>query len=430
MSKNNRLALVGSLLCVMLSLINSVGFSQASVNSPYSRFGMGDLATRKATYNFSMGGVANAIYSPQYVNPFNPAANAGIDTLSFIFSGGLISKFGTLSTENGSSPSNFASLGYLLFGFPVTRYIKSSIGLTPYSNVGYKVIASEIVPEVGKTDYYFEGSGGSNEFFLSTSIEPIKNLSVGVKASYLFGKSQRSQVVFFPDSVGYINTRIDNQVDLGDFYFDFGAQFHKPLSNGMTLGFGGIYAPSQKIKSIRNYISRAYFPTAIGVESYRDTIEMQLDTKGSVTIPDKYGVGLMLKNKDKWLVAADFNWQYWSKFEAFGVKDSLTNTFQFSMGGEYLPSDRSIDTYWKKIKYRAGFNFNQTYLNLQNTQINEFGISFGMGLPIPRSFSTLNLGFELGRRGTTTSNLIQENYIKINVGVSIWERWFVKKRYY
>lgn len=430
MSINNRTALRGGIIFLILGLMNISGYSQASVNSPYSRYGMGDLATRKSTYNFSMGGVANAISSSRYVNPFNPAANAGIDTLSFVFSGGMIGKFGSLSTDNSSVPTNFASLGYLLFGFPINRYIKSAIGLIPYSNVGYKVITSEIIPEIGKTEYYFEGTGGSNEFYLSTSIQPHKNFSVGVKGSYMFGKAQRSNAVFFPDSVGYINTRIDNQVDLGDVYFDFGVQYHKNLANGMTMGFGGIYAPSQKIKSTLNYLARAYLPSAIGIESYRDTIESKIGTKGSVTIPDKYGFGVMLKDKEKWLVAADFNWQYWSKYEAFGVKDSLTDTWQISIGGEYLPSDRSIDTYWKKVKYRAGFNYHQTYLNLQNTQINEFGISFGMGLPIPRSFSTVNLGFELGKRGTTQSNLLQENYIKVNLGVSIWERWFIKKRYY
>lgn len=430
MSINNRTALRTSIVIIALLLTSLSGFAQASVNSPYSKLGMGDLVTRKSTYFFSMGGVANAVSSPLHVNPFNPAANAAFDTLSFVFSGGLVSKFSTLSTNENSSPSNFATLGYLLFGFPINRNLKTSIGLTPYSNVGYRIINNEVLPNIGRTEYYFEGSGGSNEFFLSNSYLVHKNLSLGLKISYMFGKSQRSSMVFFPDSAGYINTRVDNQIDLGDLYFEFGMQYQKLLKNGLTIGFGAVYAPSQDVSATANYLARSFRATSIGIESYRDTIDSRFDIKGSLTIPEKYGVGLVLKKDNKWLVATDFDWQHWKNFEAFGLSDSLDNSMRFAIGGEYLQSDRSIDTYWKKIRYRAGFRYQQTYVNLHETQINEIGITFGVGLPIPRSFSNVNLGFEIGRGGTTESNLIRENYFKINLGLSIWERWFIKRKYY
>lgn len=430
MSIKNRLVFKGSAVILVLLLASFSGFTQASINSPYSRFAMGELVTRKSTYFFSMGGVANAISSPLHVNPFNPAANAGIDTLSFIFSGGMISKFGTMKTDENSSPSNFASLGYLLFGFPINRQLKASIGLIPYSNVGYRIINNEILPDVGSTSFYFEGSGGSNEFFLGTSFQPHKNLSLGAKVSYMFGKAQRSSSVFFPDSVGYINTRVDNQVDLGDLYFEFGMQYNKLLSNGLTIGFGGVFAPSQNLSAEGTYLARSFFASAVGIESYRDTIDSRLRMKGKVTIPEKYGIGFVLKKDKQWLVATDFNWQNWSKFESFSIKDSMENSLQLSVGGEFMPSDRSIDSYFKKVKYRLGFRYHKTYLNIDETQINEFGITFGFGLPIPRSYSNVNLGFELGKAGTTSSNLIQDSYIKINLGVSIWERWFIRSKYY
>jgi hypothetical protein len=420
-----------SLATLLLLLMTGVGgLAQVSINSPYSRYGMGDLVMRKTTYNFSMGGVANAISSQRYINPYNPAANAAFDTLSFIFSGGMVSKFGTMSTTNMSSATSYASLGYLLFGFPVNRHIKTSIGLMPYSNVGYKIVSGENLPDIGNTDFYFEGTGGTNEFFLSASFQLHKNLAIGAKGTYMFGMSERAKAIFFPDSIGYINTRIDNQIELGDLYFDFGLQYNKQLANDLTLGLGAVYAPAQNISAHENYLARSYFATAAGIESYRDTIDSRLGLKGSVTIPEKYGFGFLVKSQERWLIAADVNWQNWSEFESFGVRDSLENSMQIAVGGEFLPSERSIDTYWKRIRYRIGFRYHKTYLNLYENQINEFGITFGMGLPIPRSFSTLNVGFEVGRSGTTASNLIQDSFIRINLGVSIWERWFVQRRYY
>ncbi len=245
----------------------------------------------------------------------------------------------------------------------------------------------------------------------------------------MFGKADLIRKVFFPDSVGYINTHVDNYIEVGDLYFDFGIQYNKDIGKDLTLGLGAIYGPSQKVAATENYLARSFFATGIGTESFRDTIDSRLDNEGSIVIPDKYGVGFMLKKSNKWLVAADYNWQNWSDYEAFGVRDSLDNSMQLSIGGEFLPSQRIISSYWKRVKYRLGFRYNKTYLNLRETQINEFGISFGFGFPIPRSLSTINLGIEIGRRGTTPSDLIQENFINVTLGVSVWERWFVKSKY-
>ncbi|MFP4469287.1 MAG: hypothetical protein ACLFPE_01310 [Bacteroidales bacterium] len=418
------------LLTVVISIfLLTDGFSQIAINSPYSRFGVGDLAVRRNTYNFSMGGVANAISSPYYINPYNPSANAAFDSLSFVFSGGLIGRAGTLRTEDLSNRTNFASLGYLLFGFPITHWLKTSIGLTPYSNVGYNIVASTAIEDVGNTELFYEGTGGLNEFYLNAAIQLHKNLAVGVKGSYMFGKADLIRKVFFPDSVGYINTRVDDYIEVGDMYFDFGIQYNKDLGKDLKLGLGAIYGPSQEVSATQNYLVRSFFATGVGTESFRDTIINQPENEGSIVIPDKYGVGFMLKKSNKWMVAADYNWQNWKDYKAFGVSDSLENSMQVSIGGEFLPSQRIISSYWKRIKYRLGFRYNKTYLNLRETQINEFGISFGMGLPIPRSLSTINLGIEVGRRGATASNLIQENFINITLGVSVWERWFVKSKY-
>jgi hypothetical protein len=146
-------------------------------------------------------------------------------------------------------------------------------------------------------------------------------------------------------------------------------------------------------------------------------------------LPDKYGFGFTLRSSDQWMVGADYQWQNWSNYKAFDRNDSLQNTMQISLGGEFSPSPNLMASYWRRVKYRVGFRYNKTYLDLRDTRINEFGISFGLGLPIPRSYSTMNLGFEIGRKGTTASGLIQNNFYRITVGISVWERWFVKNKY-
>ncbi len=429
MLKKNKLAKLVLLTIFIFVNVSLELFSQANVNSPYSRYGVGDLATRQNAYNFAMGGVSIALSNPHYVNPFNPASNTAFDTLSFIFSGGINSKVGNLKTDQQSANTNFATLGYFLFGFPINKWLKSSIGIIPYSNVGYDIIDKQNLPDIGNTNFYYRGSGGLNQFYLNFGVQVTKNLSLGASGAWMFGKANLARLIYFPDSTGLLHTRIDNYIEIGDLYFDFGAQYKKPIQNNLILGFGATYAPKQSVSSVENYLARTYSGSATGVEYFRDTIESRIENQGSIIIPDKYGFGIMLKKKESWMIAADYSWQNWSKYEAFGKSDSLQNSMQFSIGGEYQPSRTAASNYLKLVTYRLGFRYNKTYLELRDNQINQFGITFGVALPLPRTLTTVNLGVEIGRSGTTASGLIQENFMKFTLGIDIWERWFVKRKY-
>lgn len=417
-------------LSLLFLLIASENTAQIAINSPYSRFGLGDIATRKDAYHMSMGGISTAVAGNRHINPYNPASSFAYDTLSFVFSGGLIGSRGTLQTDELSNRYSFASLGYLTFGFPVSKKLKASIGLLPYSNVGYNIVSDEIITDVGRAEYIYRGSGGINDFYGSLSFEPFKNFSIGAKMAYMFGKTDLIRSIFFPDSVGYLNTRVDNYVQVGDLYFQYGMQYRQKLNQNYTLGVGLIYAPQQNVSASENYLVRTYFPTSVGVESFRDTIDSRLDNPGNLRMPAKIGFGVILKRNEQWMAGADVTWQEWSTFQAFNRNDSLRNTLQISLGGEFSPSESMTGNYWKRVKYRLGFRYNETYLSLEGKQINEFGISFGVGLPIPRSFSTINAAVEIGQLGTTASGLIQNNYIRFTLGVAVWERWFVKNKYF
>lgn len=416
-------------LTIVFFMLTFSGIAQIAINSPYSRFGVGDLNMRKNAYQFSMGGIAMGVTSNRYINPYNPASNYSFDSLSFIFSGGLIGSQASLKTDELNNTTNYASLGYLLFGFPINKWLKTTIGLTPYSNVGYDIVAREVINDVGSTEFQYQGNGGLNEFYGNASVELFKNFAIGAKMSYMFGKSDLARTLFFPDSVGYLNTKVNNYIEVGDLYFEYGVQYHRQVSKKLKLGLGAVYAPAQNINATENYLARSFFPTSLGIESFRDTISSRIGNKGNIRIPDKYGIGFTLSHGQSWMVGADYTWQNWSNFEAFGRNDSLQNSMQVSLGGEFTPSSSITSNYWQRVKYRLGFRYNQSYLEIRDNRINEFGISFGMGMPIPRSLSTFNFGLEIGRKGTTADGLIQNNYFRVTVGISVWERWFVKNKY-
>jgi hypothetical protein len=152
--------------------------------------------------------------------------------------------------------------------------------------------------------------------------------------------------------------------------------------------------------------------------------------EGDIVIPQLAGGGFSFEKPDKWMAGLDFKWQNWDKFKAFEQSDSLANSWQVSAGAQVIPNIDNYNSYLSRIHYRIGFTFNKTYLVLRGQQLNEYAISAGFGLPLRGIKTMVNLAFQYGNRGTTAQNLIQESYFKVVVGFSIYERWFVKRKYF
>ena len=404
--------------------------AQIRISSPYSRFGLGDITGNNNAWNASMGEIGYGVRSPYHVNFNNPASYTAFDSVSFVFEGGFVSDFVTLKSNVQSDSRNYTSLGYLLFGIPVTRWWKTSIGLVPFSDVGYNVSSIETAEGIGNIDRLYSGSGGINRFFWGNGFKIFKNLSIGINASYLFGTLNREAVAIFPDSIYFINFKVDNNTRVNDLYFDYGVQYSKSFKNNLQLTVGAVFAANTKINAQSDQLSQTFFLGADGVEHPRDTITNVSGVHGTILIPLMTGVGISLEKTDKWIAGADFRWQNWKKFNAFNLGDSLVNSFQIGVGAEFLPDLNNYYTYLKRIRYRIGLFYNRSYLDLRNINLDEYGVSAGFGLPLRGIKTVLNLGLQVGTRGTTNSSLIQESYFKFIIGFSIYERWFLKRKYY
>jgi len=337
--------------------------------------------------------------------------------------------FTTPETTEISESADYGSLGYILFGLPITKWWRASFGLIPFSNVGYLVYNEEELDDVGLTRYVYEGDGGLNQFHIGNGFKINEKLSIGINASYIWGVIDRRRRVTFPDSLSMLSTRVDNFDHISDVLFEVGAQYFIPLDNGMEIGTGLVVKPGMKINSTRQYIAQNYFGGANDIELPRDTVAYNPSQKGTLDFPLGFGGGVSLRNSNRFLVSMDANWRNWEQYKSYGRSDSLQNSFSINMGGEYIPKHNSITSFWHRVRYRVGFRYENTYLNINNTPIKEFGISFGLGFPFTRSKSMLNFAFEFGNRGTVKNDLVQENYFRFTFDLSIYEKWFVKNKY-
>ncbi len=419
-----------SLFIICTVLAGSVS-AQIQINSPYTRYGVGNIVEKGLNPRlFAMGGLHFGIQSNDMINPANPASYAAFDSTTFVFDAGLFGTGVTLRTDQASQSSNYLSLSHLLFGMPITRWWKTSIGMLPFSYVGYDIYNTVSVENISNVEYVYRGSGGYNQLYWGNAFRLGKKFSLGFNFKYIFGTIEKARAVSFPDSIEMKNTYISSSVTASGIYGDIGIQYKTKLAGKLNLIVGGVFGPQLNINTKGSFLATTYLGDLSSVLYTRDTIRYQNGLKGNFVMPVRTGLGFSLGKSNKWLVGMDFSWQNWEKYRSYGESDSLKNRWNIALGGEYIPNYRSINSYFQRVAYRFGAHYGKTPLYLMNNHISEFGISFGLSLPIRKSRSTINASIEVGQQGTTTNGLIQENYIRFSLGVNIFENWFVKSKYF
>ncbi len=430
MGKMRKSAAMAALLLLLVFGLTTA-YGQININSPYTRYGLGNLVENGLDpRTTAMGGIHYGLQRADLINSANPASYVAFDSLSFVFDAGLFGAATTLRTEQLTNQGSYISLSHLLFGFPVTRWWKTSFGILPFSYVGYDIYNTEEVEGITTARFVYRGSGGLNQLYWGSGFKIGKNLSLGFNIKYLFGNINRNRGVTFPDSADMMNTFITGSIRPSDIYAEAGFQYRAKLPKDLFLVVGGVFGPQVEISSKATRIVTTYFGDINDAQFTYDTIDVRLSEAGEFTLPIRTGFGATVGKQGKWMAGADFLWQNWEKYRYYGQSDSLANRWTISAGGEYIPDSRSTANYLERATYRIGFHYGKTPLYLKDRHIDEFGISFGIGLPIKRSRSTVNLSASIGRKGTIQDELIQENFIRFTLGVNIFENWFIKSKYY
>ncbi|MBC34666.1 MAG: hypothetical protein CL663_01295 [Bacteroidetes bacterium] len=419
--------------CIILGIIlvsSSMVFSQNRTNSPYSLYGAGITNNIFDVKNAGMGGIAFGIREEANLNFANPASFTALAPKSFTFSAGMLTSSGTLNSSTSSEKVSNGTLSYLMFGFRVAKGWNTSVGLVPVSNSEYNFGSVNEDGPFGREGQSAVGNGGLNKFYWGNAFKLSENFSAGVNTSFVFGTLDRENQKVFLDTTTFLNTSVFESVVVKDFEFTFGLQYHKNIKEDVDLTIGAVYSPKVNLSAKRDYLVRSFSETSLGVDYFQDTITMELAKEGTLVFPNKYGVGFSLRKKDKWHFGMDMELENWSEYREYGAIDSLNSSFRVAAGGEYIPDKNNVYSYFKRMSYRFGVYYENSNLTLRNTKINEYGISFGIGLPMKRSKSAFNIAVEYGQRGTTANNLIKEKYLRFRLGITLHQKWFEQRKYY
>lgn len=441
--KKNHHCLPAILLVIMTALFLNFPaelHGQSKINSPYSMFGPGEVSGNEYHRNLALGGISQGFRSRTSVNYLNPASYTVTDSLSFIFEGTVFSHFYSQTLDDKRQTTNYSALGNINFSFPIIRGWNVALGLLPYSQVGYSISDFFEDDVTGRVNYIYEGSGGINKIYFGHGVRIYKGLSAGVNLAYLFGKNE-NMMMAHSDSSGFYRTAWSYNDDIDGFMITYGLQFELPIDpeKNRKLTLGASYTSKTDLDLQQNTLVLRDLP---GVLPGIDTLNHIKGDKGKMTLPASFAAGAFMTFNNRWSAGLDFHTQNWSSFESFNHlhnldgTSSLNDSYQIRAGAIFNPRIETYSTFLSRWEYRFGARYGQSFLKVYDQtsqsghEFMEFGISFGLGIPVRRSLTALNLGFEYSQRSTGQEGLISDSFYKINIGINIYERWFMRSRFF
>jgi hypothetical protein len=379
-----------------------------------------------------MGYTTAAAQDSLAINTENPASYPFLRRTTYEagFTGGLR----TILTDGKSYGTGSASLAYLRVGIPLGKHAGIAFGLQPQSHVFYHSVdtTATLIDENGgqpiynKSAFEYNGEGGLNYAFLGGAGQ-FGGFSFGANLGYMFGNIRNTSRLVNLDTTHVLGSDFSNYTRIGSLYWKGGLQYQNTLKNGLHYSLGLTAALSQELNGNRESYASSFFYNG-GLE-IQDTAYITSDQKGKIVLPATYTFGVQLGG-DNWSVSADALQTDWSKYRNYEVIDSVRDkTMRINVGGSYTPDPLSIFNYFQRVTYRAGFYYGTDYVQLRNTDLNYYGFTVGASFPFRRSLDRIHTAFEFGRRGTQTNGLVQINYFKLHLGISLNDRWFIKRRY-
>lgn len=450
-------------LTTLLVLVCFLTPSQAQLNSPFSRYGLGnEIWNNQNAASQGIGGFSTA-FTPsmngsygQSINFSNPASYGNIYMTTFDL--GLNYNQTTLKRVNpaGSEKSAYLIPNYLVIGIPISKVKKMGMafGLQPISSIRYNVNEKVLLSSKDTLANNYQGEGGLNQFFIGFGRE-WKHVSVGFNTGYNFGRKNIETVKSVYDSTGanyFYQSKTSSKSHFGGLFVKLAMMGNATINSKEntttkekiehTISYGATYTLDQSL-SAKTDVTVANGSYSESISAPLDTINFSVDNAGTIKIPSVLSIGAAFHKKlivakgsfDQWVVGAEITQSAWKdKYTYYGKPDALNNSYMIRGGIQYNPDPFAFDSYWSTVVYRAGFFTGKDYVNIDNNGLKVIGFSFGLGMPIRKyrsydyQYTIMNLALQLGQRGSSVNNF-KENFIQFTLGYSLSDVWFNKRKY-
>jgi hypothetical protein len=420
----------------IISIILVIGFlknTSAQENIPYSRYGIGLMQSQQFQSSQGMGNCAVTFQNEFMQNPSNPASYAAMAGKAVTFESSMQGRQNILI--NGSNKSSNFDLNPAHVGLAAmlhsTEKLKWGIGinLMPISKVAYN-IEETITSNVVQKKQISQGLGNYYKVQVGNGIK-LENFYLGANLAYIFGSQKNSTTAFYPDSINALATERFATQNANGFAFQTGLQYLIKLKKDQKIILGATYNLQSSLQSTK---TEAYFRKN-NSGTLIDTAKLMDNQSGKIILPSQFGMGIQWAQGRQWGIAAEFSNANWSNFKNLNQFDSLHNNWKVSIGGFFTPDPIALQIL-KRCVYRVGVNYGTDALYLRNQQFKAYSFTGGMSLPVLYKaeenrpmYMFAHFNFETGYMTNTALGLINQNFLKFNLGVTISGNWFQKRKY-
>jgi len=397
------------ILLLLLAFGTVLACAQNNTSSPFSRFGYGDLNDNVPGAYRALGGIGIGMRSNKVIDPAQPASYTACDSLTFMFDIAGSGMWDRYVDSKGTHDKGNGNLEYVTIQVPLWKqWIAASVGVTPYSSVGYNFSLQDSI----NSDYHYtmtyQGNGGFTQVYGGLSANIMNWFAIGANIYYMFGTVTIARALTFTE--GLKSTSEYQSVNISDVRFRYGAQlFHKFEHSSFTIG--GIFENKSSMDGYDLFLESI---TA-------DTIN--LDSTLMSDLPMMWGVGASYSYDGRFTIGVDYSVTAWGNARYFGKTGVYRNRSKLAVGFQYMHNPlgrRYID----HMPWRIGFSLSDPYA--KNIPGKDLCISIGTAFPLHNVGSVINTSIEYGHRGT--ADILNENYVRVTINASISENWFFKRR--
>lgn len=386
--------------------------AQNMTSSPYSRYAYGDMNENVPTGYRAMGGVGIGMRNNKAINPSQPASYTSMDSLTFMFDIAACVSWSHYRDAGGVKNKANGNLEYVTMQFPLwKRWIAMSVGLTPYSSVGYDISLKDSINSSYHYVKHYYGTGNISQVYGGLSFNICNWVALGANIYYMWGDLNRMRALTFDES-GLQTTIQDELLSISDVRFRYGAQFFHTWGKH-TINLGAIFENKTKLNS-----------ELIVIETQSDD-SIPLFVNGW-QLPMVWGVGASYNWANRLTVAFDFERQCMASALYNGLpgkENGLQDRNRYALGVEYR-HDPMGRKYVERMIWRAGVNVQDEYLATIGAK--RISASIGMGFPLYTIGTVINTTIEYSHRGSSAG--LEDNSLRLTIGASIAESWFMKRK--
>ena len=424
MKLHKRLLNVGLLIFWVMSAM-----AQSGSNSPYTRYGFGQLSDQSFGNSKAMGGIGYGLREGLQINAANPASYSAVDSLTFLFDAGMSLQNANFQENGVKTNAKNSSIDYIAMQFRLNKRLGLTAGFLPYSTIGYNMSKTEVLPnsedQYGSTTSTlktYTGEGSVQQVFIGLGYKVFNNLSIGANLSYLYGDAVHMSSLTFSNANASKSVRAE-EFHVNDYKLDLGLQYTQPLGQKHKVNLGLVYSYGHDINGKgysykETYATESNFPLSQTVDTLQN----------GFGLPHSFGAGFTYVYNNRLTVGLDYTLQKWADVKFFNKEGQFTDRSKIAFGAEYRPNPIGR-SYFSRIRYRAGAYCSDPYTKVDGKEgAREYGVSFGFGLPLEmyQGRSILSISGQYVKVSPKVKGMLEENYLKINIGLTFNDRWFMK----